>query len=374
MYQSFYKIYMIIKEITSMDIKLKTKYMKQAFNLAKKGEGFVNPNPLVGAVIVKNGKVIGKGYHKAFGQVHAEIDAFNHATEDVKGATMFVTLEPCSHHGKQPPCAHKIIQKGISKVVIANLDPNPLVYKQGVQLLKDAGIEVEYGLLESLGHKVNDIFFHYITTKKPFIAMKYAMTLDGKLATRNFNSKWITNEKSRAYVHDLRHKYTAILVGVNTIIKDDAKLNVRRHKKSKNPIRIILDPKLETPMNSFVVQTANEQPTWIVSEKYDAAYTNLGVRVIQMKTLDLHELMTILGEEKIDSIFIEGGAFTHASFLEAGLVNKVYAFVAPKIIGGSQALTPVSGQGVALMKDAYQLKDIQFQRFNEDILIMGYLK
>lgn len=357
-----------------MDIKLKTKYMKQAFNLAKKGEGFVNPNPLVGAVIVKNDKVIGKGYHKAFGQVHAEIDAFNNATEDVKGATMFVTLEPCSHHGKQPPCAHKIIEKGISKVVIANLDPNPLVYKQGVQLLKDAGIEVEYGLLESLGHKVNDIFFHYITTKKPFIAMKYAMTLDGKLATRNFDSKWITNEKSRAYVHDLRHKYTAILVGVNTIIKDDAKLNVRRHKKSKNPIRIILDPKLETPMNSFVVQTANEQPTWIVSEKYDAAYTNLGVRIIQMKTLDLHELMTILGEEKIDSIFIEGGAFTHASFLEAGLVNKVYAFVAPKIIGGSQALTPVSGQGVAFMKDAYQLKDIQFQRFDEDILIEGYLK
>ena len=357
-----------------MDKTLKTKYMKQAFNLAKKGEGFVNPNPLVGAVIVKNGKVIGKGYHKAFGQVHAEIDAFNNATEDVKGATMFVTLEPCSHYGKQPPCAHKIVEKGIKKVVIANLDPNPLVYKQGVKLLKDAGIEVEYGLLESLGHEVNDIFFHSITTNKPFIAMKYAMTLDGKLATRNFDSKWITNEKSRAYVHDLRHKYTAILAGVNTIIKDDAKLNVRRNKKSKNPIRIILDPKLETPLSSFVVQTAKKQPTWIVSEKHDEAYTNLGVRIIQMKTLDLHELMTILDEEKIDSIFIEGGAFTHASFLEAGLVNKVYAFVAPKIIGGLGALTPVSGQGVALMKDAHPLKDIQFQCFDEDILIKGYLK
>src|SRR5690554_7423228 len=374
MYQSFYKIYIIIKEITSMDIKLKTKYMKQAFNLAKKGEGFVNPNPLVGAVIVKNGKVIGKGYHKAFGQVHAEIDAFNNATEDVKGATMFVTLEPCSHHCKQPPCANKIIEKGISKVVISNLDPNPLVYKQGVQLLKDAGIEVEYGLLESLGHKVNDIFFHYITTKRPFVAMKYAMTLDGKLATKDFDSKWITNEKSRKYVHDLRNKYSAILVGVNTIIKDDAKLDVRRSKKSKNPVRIILDPKLQTPKRAYVVKTAKTQPTWIVSEIYDQSYVDLGVKIIQMPIIDLDKLMTILGEAKIDSIFIEGGAYTHARFLEANLVNKVYAFIAPKIIGGKNALTPIGGEGVSLMKDAHVLKDVTYTQFDEDILIEGYLK
>lgn len=229
-----------------MDLKLQTKYMKQAFNLAIKGEGFVNPNPLVGAVIVKNGKVIGKGYHKAFGHVHAEVDAIQNATEDVAGSTMFVTLEPCSHHGKQPPCAFKLIEKGIKEVYIANLDPNPLVYKQGVKVLEDAGIKVHYGILDELGLKVNDIFFHYITTKRPFVAMKYAMTLDGKLATKDFDSKWITNEKSRKYVHDLRNKYSAILVGVNTIIKDDAKLDVRRSKKSKNPVRIILDPKLQT--------------------------------------------------------------------------------------------------------------------------------
>lgn len=357
-----------------MDLKLQTKYMKQAFNLAIKGEGFVNPNPLVGAVIIKDGKVIGKGYHKAFGQVHAEVDAINHATEDVAGATMFVTLEPCSHPGKQPPCAFKLIEKGIKEVYIANLDPNPLVYKQGVKVLEDAGIKVHYGILDDLGLKVNDIFFHYITTKRPFVAMKYAMTLDGKLATKDFDSKWITNEKSRKYVHDLRNKYSAILVGVNTIIKDDAKLDVRRSKKSKNPVRIILDPKLQTPKSAYVVKTAKTQPTWIVSETYDQSYVDLGVKIIQMPTIDLDKLMTILGEAKIDSIFIEGGAYTHASFLEANLVNKVYAFIAPKIIGGKNALTPIGGEGVSLMKDALVLKDVTYTQFDEDILIEGYLK
>ncbi|MFA7417136.1 MAG: bifunctional diaminohydroxyphosphoribosylaminopyrimidine deaminase/5-amino-6-(5-phosphoribosylamino)uracil reductase RibD [Acholeplasma sp.] len=357
-----------------MEKTLKNKYMKQAFNLAKKGEGFVNPNPLVGAVIVKDGRVIGKGYHKAYGMVHAEVDAINNATEDVAGSTMFVTLEPCTHFGKQPPCAHMLVEKKIKSVYIANLDPNPIVYKQGVQILENAGIKVEYGLLDTLGASLNDIFFHYITTKRPFVAMKYAMTLDGKLATKDYDSKWITNEKSRKYVHDLRNKYRAILAGVNTIIKDDAKLNVRRHKKSRNPIRIILDPKLETPKDAYVVKTAIEQPTWIVTQKYDQAFVDLGVRLIQMDQIDLNKLLDILGDEKIDSLFVEGGAFTHAAFLEAGLVNKVYAFIGPKIIGGKHALTPVSGEGIALMKDALQLKDIKIKTFDEDILITGYIK
>jgi diaminohydroxyphosphoribosylaminopyrimidine deaminase/5-amino-6-(5-phosphoribosylamino)uracil reductase len=357
-----------------MDNKVKSKYMMAALNEAKKGEGFVNPNPLVGAVIVKNGKVIGKGYHKAFGHVHAEVDAINNATEDVEGSTMFVTLEPCTHFGKQPPCAHKLVEKKIKEVYIANLDPNPVVYKQGVKILENAGIKVEYGLKKHIGDALNDIFFHYITTKRPFVAIKYAMTLDGKLATENFDSKWITNEKSRKYVHDLRNRYRGILVGVNTIIKDDAKLDVRRKKAFKNPTRIILDPNLEIPKDAYVVKTAKQQPTWIVSEKYDQSLVDLGVRIIQMEKIDLNKLLDILGEEKIDSLFVEGGAYTHATFLEAGLVNKVYAFVAPKIIGGKHALTPIAGKGVSLMKDAYQLKNIKIKHFDDDILIEGYLK
>lgn len=356
-----------------MDIKEQQKFMNMALNLAKKGEGFVNPNPLVGAVIVKNGKVIGKGYHKKFGGPHAEVNAFNNAKTDVTGATMFVTLEPCSHYGKTPPCAKLIIEKGIKKVVIAKLDPNPLVYKKGVEMLESAGIEVSYGLLEEKAVKQNEIFFHYITHKRPFVAIKYAMTLDGKIATKSFDSKWITNEKSRKYVHDLRNKYMAILAGVNTIIKDDARLNVRRNKKSRNPIRIIIDPELKTPKSAYVVQTAHEQPTWIVSTTYDQSYVDLGVRIIQMKEINLESLLDILGSENIDAVFVEGGSFTHATFLDQKLVNKVYAFIAPKLIGGMDALTPVSGLGVNLMKDAHLLKDMRITLFDEDVLIEGNL-
>lgn len=348
--------------------------MEEAIALAEKARGFTSPNPLVGAVIVKDGKIIGRGYHEHYGNAHAEVNAFLNATEDVAGATMFVTLEPCSHYGKTPPCALKIIEKKIKKVVIAKLDPNPLVYKNGVKMLEAANIEVEYGLLEAEASYQNEIFFHFIQHKRPYVAIKYAMTLDGKIATKDFDSKWITNSKSRAYVHDLRNQYQAILAGVNTIIKDDANLNVRRSEPSRQPIRIIIDPDLLIPHESVVVKTANKQPTWVVSNNYDQTLVDLGVRIIKMEEIKLTKLLDLLGSENIDSLFIEGGSFTHGSFLDEKLVNKVYAFIAPKLIGGKAALTPVSGIGVSLMKDAYELTNIKIKTFDEDILVEGEIK
>ncbi len=349
----------------------KKAYMQKAINLAQQGEGFVNPNPLVGSIIVKDGKIIGEGYHEQYGGPHAEVNAFNHATEDVEGATMFVTLEPCAHYGKTPPCALKIVEKKIKKVIIAKTDPNPLVNMKGIEILKNAGIEVEYGLMSDQVELQNEIFLKYIQTKKPFVSIKYAMTADGKLATKNLDSKWITNEASRAYVHELRNKHMAILVGVNTIIHDDARLNTRLDKPHRNPIRIIIDPELSIPRDAYVIKTATVQPTWIVTKKYEQRLVDQGVRIIQMPEIDFVQLMDKLGEEKVDSVLIEGGSYTHGKALESGIVDKVYVFIAPKLIGGTKALTPVGGEGVALMSDAYQLKNVKYTPFGDDILMEG---
>jgi len=358
----------------------KEKYMQMAIDLANQGKGFVNPNPLVGAVIVKDGRIIGIGYHERFGEGHAEVNAFKNATEDVEGADMYVTLEPCSHYGKTPPCALKIIDKKIKRVFVSQLDPNPLVNSKGMKLLKDAGIEVETGILEKETKTQNEIFLKYIQTKKPFVAIKYAMTLDGKLATTTRDSKWITNEKSRAFVHEIRNQYMAIMTGVNTIIADDPKLNTRRNKPSRNPIRIILDPDLIIPLNSYVVQSAKEQPTWIVTSKNHQndkfkQLETLGVKLMTRSAnpdIDLNELMTYLGDQKIDSILIEGGSYLHAKAIESKIADKAFVFISPKIIGGSKALTPVGGEGVQLMKDAHLLHHTSIHTFDEDILIEGY--
>lgn len=359
----------------------KEEYMKKAIELADRGKGFVNPNPLVGAIIVKNGKIIGQGYHECFGHAHAEVNAFLNATEDVEGADMYVTLEPCSHYGKTPPCALKIIEKKIKRVFISQLDPNPLVNSQGVKLLEDAGIEVESGILEDETKKQNEIFLKYIQHKIPFVAMKYAMTLDGKIATSAKDSKWITNEKSRAFVHELRNQYMGIMVGTNTVLLDNPKLDTRRiGLKSRNPIRIIVDPNLITPRTHYVILSAKKQPTWIVTshlkdENELKPYLDLGVKFILKNTepLDLKDLLVTLGEMKIDGVLIEGGSYLHGSSLDSGIVDKVYAFIAPKMVGGAQALTPVSGKGVKLMKDAHLLNNIKIHTFDEDIMIEGYI-
>lgn len=358
------------------------KYMTHAINLAEKGKGSVNPNPLVGSVIVKNGKIIGEGYHEKFGSAHAEVNAFNHATEDPEGADMYVTLEPCSHYGKTPPCALKIIEKKVKRVFISQLDPNPLVSGKGVKLLKDAGIEVFVGINEEESKKQNEIFLKYIQTKKPFVALKYAMTLDGKIATRSKDSKWITNEKSRAFVHDLRNEYQAILVGANTILADDPMLTTRRDVPSRNPIRIILDPELVINLDAHVVKTAQNIRTIIyTSRQVDltkmALLKEKNVEIYQMDAtpnFNLNEVVSHIGQLSIDSVLVEGGSFVHAKMIEENIADKAYVFIAPKIIGGKEALTPIGGIGVDKMSEAYQLKNITMKTFDDDILIEGYFK
>ena len=357
--------------------------MKRALELAQKGIGYTSPNPLVGAVIVKDGKIIGEGYHEIFGGNHAEINAFKNATEDVRGATMYVTLEPCSHYGKTPPCANAIVEKGIKKVVIGLKDPNPLVSGNGIKILEDNGIEVISGVLEEEGRKLNEIFLKYITTKLPFCIMKTAMTLDGKIAAYTGDSKWITGELSRNYVHKLRHRVSGIMVGIGTILKDDPLLNTRlENGQGKDPIRIIVDSKLRIPLESNVLNIKSNSKTIIATtqnankEKLKALEEK-GAEVIitpAMDRVDLVFLMKALGERKIDSVLLEGGSELNYSALNEGIVDKVNSFIAPKIIGGSNSKTPVGGTGKPYMKEAINLESINLHTFGDDIMIEGYIR
>lgn len=355
--------------------------MALALELAAKGRGSVSPNPMVGAVIVKDGKIIGTGYHEKCGEGHAEVNAFKNATEEVQGATIYVTLEPCSHYGKTPPCADKIIEKGIAKVVIGTLDPNPLVAGRGVQKLLDVGIEVKSGILEDECKKINEVFMKYIVKKEPFVIMKAAMSLDGKIATKTGESKWITGETARKNVHELRSEVSGIMVGVNTVLKDDPELT-SRIENGKNPIRIIVDSKLRTPISSKILESANQVKTIIattISEDNEkvATFKEKGVHIIKTKTkdnrVDLNDLMKKLAIEKIDSVLLEGGSELNFSALNEGIVDKVQFYIAPKIIGGNGSKSPVGGNGIELLKDAFMLKDLTYKNAGDDLLIEGYI-
>ncbi|KRQ87555.1 Riboflavin biosynthesis protein RibD [Caloramator mitchellensis] len=359
------------------------KYMRRALELAKKGAGFTNPNPLVGAVIVKEGRIIGEGYHQIYGSHHAEVNAFRNAIEDVKGATMYVTLEPCSHFGKTPPCANAIVEKGIKKVVVAMEDPNPEVSGRGIKILRDNGIEVITGVLEEESRKLNEIFIKYITTKLPFCILKTAMTLDGKIATRTGDSKWITNEESREYVHNLRQRVAAIMVGVGTIIKDDPMLTTRLEKgNNSDPIRIIVDTRGRTPLDSKVLNIKSNARTIIATtelaekerlKEYEKKGAEIIITPLKDNKVDLKFLMQELGKRKIDSVLLEGGSELNYSAIEERIVDKVNIFIAPKFIGGNEAKTPIGGIGIPLMKDALLLKNLGLHRFGDDIMIEGYL-
>jgi len=358
--------------------------MRRALELSKKAVGFVNPNPLVGAVIVKDNRIIGEGYHEYFGGPHAEVNAFANATEDVEGATIYVTLEPCSHFGKTPPCADAIVRNKISKVVIGMIDPNPLVAGKGIEILKNNGIEVITGILEMEIKKTNEIFIKYISKKLPFCIMKTAMTLDGKIATAIGDSKWISNEKSRAYVHELRQRVTGIMVGIGTVLSDDPELTTRREDKlSINPIRIIIDSKARLPLDSKVLKCDEKTKTIIVTTEFAKgskleAIKQKGAEVIvtpsKNNRVDLNYLMKELGDMGIDSILIEGGSTLNYSALEEGIVDKVITFISPKIFGGTSGKTPVGGEGIKHVKDSIMLTDTQVTRFDEDIMIEGYIK
>ena len=359
-----------------------TFFMKRAIELAKKGRGSVTPNPLVGAVIVKDGKIIGEGYHERYGTNHAEVNAFNNASEDVSGATIYVTLEPCSHYGNTPPCADKIIEKRISKVVVGSLDPNPLVSGRGIERIREAGIEVIIGVLEEECLRLNEIFMKYIVDKKPYVIMKSAMSLDGKIATAKGESKWITGEKARLRVQELRNDITAIMVGVNTVKTDDPELTCRL-EGGVNPIRIIVDSSLRIPIDSKIVKTAHKIRT-IIATTINASKEDIkrleekNIEVLLIKDnedrVDLVELMKVLGEKKIDSILLEGGATLNSEALKSGIVNKVQIYIAPKIIGGDKARGPVGGMGIDKLCDAYKVNNISYEVIGDDILIEGYIE
>lgn len=355
------------------------KYMRLAMQLAGNAIGRTSPNPLVGAVIVKDNRVVGCGWHRKAGTPHAEVHALNQAGELAQGADVYVTLEPCAHYGKTPPCAKALVEAKVKNVYGGLLDVNPKVAGKGFKILEDAGIHVEYGFLQDELRKQNEVFFKWIEHKKPFVVLKAAMTLDGKIATATGQSKWITNETSRAYGYKLRDIYDGIMVGINTVIEDNPMLTARVDG-GKNPIRIVVDSSLKIDINANVVQDKSAKTIVATTDKANKdkilklQAQNVDVIVVdkdENDKVDIEKLLNILGQQNICSILVEGGATLSGSFVAKKLVDKVYFFIAPKIVGGKEAKTPVAGTGILNLQEALALKDIQIEKLEEDILIIG---
>lgn len=364
----------------------KEEYMRRALELARKGEGHTSPNPMVGCVVVKDGRIISEGYHEKYGEFHAERNALTRCTEDTAGADLYVTLEPCCHQGKTPPCTDIIIEKKIARVFVGSMDSNPLVAGKGVQILRDHGIYVETGILDAECRKLNEVFYHYIATKTPFVVMKYAMTLDGKIACATGDSKLVTGEIARTQVHRMRGRYRGIMVGIGTVLADDPMLNCRV-EGGVDPVRIICDSNLHIPTESQIVKTASDIETIVAcsqealeSERKQEKIRRLkeaGIQIIGTEGahgVNLVELMKKLGGQNIDSILLEGGGTLNASALEDGIVNKVYAYIAGKLIGGMDARSPVEGMGIDRMADAITLQNVEIEKLGDDFCIVGYVK
>lgn len=353
-------------------------FLKQALNLAKKGLGSTLPNPMVGALIVKNGKIISRGFHKKVGLPHAEIEALKKIKKhQAIGSTLYVNLEPCIHYGKTLPCTQAIIKSGLSRVVCSTIDPNPKVSGQGVKVLKKAGIEVSVGMLKEEAKKLNEVFFTFHKKKQPFIALKFASSLDGKIATSSYDSKWITGKKSLEYSHRLRRQYQAILIGVNTLLYDNP--NLGSYSKSKpDPLRIILDPKLKTPLNAQALRNKNViiATTKLADSQKLEKLQDLGfeVLVFNSEIIPLKKLLKIIARREILSILVEGGGKTLGNFIDENLCDKLYAFYAPTVIGGEKAITPVEGKGVNLISQSHRFKIESINRLGEDFLVTAYPK
>jgi diaminohydroxyphosphoribosylaminopyrimidine deaminase/5-amino-6-(5-phosphoribosylamino)uracil reductase len=351
-------------------------YIERTLRLAKKAEGFTTPNPMVGALLVKKNQIIAEDYHKKPGTPHAEALVISRAGEKTKGSTLYVNLEPCCHTDKRtPPCTKSIISAGIKKVVIAMLDPNPKVAGKGVKELSDAGIEVVYGILEEKAKKLNEAYIKYITTKKPFFILKIAMTLDGKIATPDGESKWITGEKARKLVHRIRSSSDAVMTAIGTVKADDPRLTARI-KGGKNPIRIVIDPELQTPLNAQILKTPPK--TIIVtknSNPHSIQFEKLNIELLYFEDkLDLNWLAAELGKREITSVLLEGGSSFNSHALEQGIIDKVMFFIAPKIIGGKDSFPAIGGKTFKRLKDAYNITDVKVKKIGNDILIEGYLK
>lgn len=362
---------------TPFDIQM----MTLAMSLAQQGEGWTNPNPLVGAVIVRDNEVIAQGYHARHGDLHAERNAFRDADSrgiDCQGATMYVTLEPCCHHGHQPPCTEAIIAHGIRRVVVGLCDPNPLVAGKGLKILLDAGITADFidddDIIAKLRHQ-NRVFLKYITTGMPWITAKWAMTLDGKIASSIGDSKWVSSPASRQIVHIMRKNHLAIMCGIGTVLADNPMLNVRLQEDNiRQPIRIVADRHLRIPLDCNIVRTADDIPVIIAASKNapqdkEQQLSALGVTVWRCDTLN--DLIRRAGENKIDSILLEGGGILNEAMLQENLIDEVTAFIAPKIIGGASALSPVEGLGIEKMSDAISLNNITIQQIDQDIVVNG---
>ncbi|MGF9853529.1 bifunctional diaminohydroxyphosphoribosylaminopyrimidine deaminase/5-amino-6-(5-phosphoribosylamino)uracil reductase RibD [Bacillus paramobilis] len=353
-------------------------YMDLALQNARAMKGQTEPNPLVGSVIVNDSRIVGVGTHLKAGEPHAEIHAIRMAGDHAEGGTIYVTLEPCSHHGRTGPCAVAIVEAGIKKVVIATLDPNPVVSGNGVKILQDAGIEVVIGIGMEKSQQMNEVFNKFIVEKKPFVTLKSGITLDGKIATHSSDSKWITSEQAREDVHQLRNEHMAILVGVNTVIKDNPELTTRI-PNGRNPIRVVMDSTLKIPLDSKIV-TDKQAETWIfTSVNYDpekkTALESLGIKIFHtngMNQVDPNEVVTILGENLVSSLLIEGGGGINASFFENQLIDKVVLYIAPKLIGGQQAPTFLEGTGIKKMGEAVELTDITVECMGKDFKFVGY--
>lgn len=350
------------------------KYMDLALELAEKGRGYVNPNPMVGAVVVKDGEIVGKGWHKFYGGPHAEVYALDEAGEKAEGATIYVTLEPCSHFGKTPPCAEKIKKMKIKKCVIACLDPNPIVAGRGKKILEEAGIEVVVGVREKEAKELNKVFMKYITEKNPYLFLKCAITLDGKIATNERDSKWITNEKSREKVQFLRHEYMGIMVGINTLINDNPRLTARI-ENGVNPFRIVVDPHLRTPLESNFVNMADDNKSIVITSKENeknnkiTELENKNIKIIYMEGYDfsVHEILKKIGELKIDSVLLEGGSFLISKAFKENRIDGGEIFIAPKILGGG--LPFIDGFDFKEIKDCFHLENVKFNVYDDNISV-----
>lgn len=354
------------------------RYMKRALELAEKGKGFTNPNPMVGAVIVKDDRIIAEGWHRKYGELHAERNALAACTEDPAGATMYVTLEPCCHYGKTPPCTEAIIGAGIGKVVAAMKDPNPKVAGKGMSILENAGIQTLCGVCGEEAAFLNRVFIKYMQEGRPWITLKAAMTLDGKIAAYTGDSRWISCSQSREHAHGLRATHSGILAGIGTVLADDPMLNCRLDREVRQPVRIIADSRASIPADSAIVRTAREYPT-IVAHTAEAPKENLqrleslGIRLMECRSQDGRispvSLAEEIGKAGIDSILAEGGGNLNFSLLEAGLVDETYFYIAPKMIGGKDSPTPAEGKGFPKMQDAVRFRNIETGCIGDDCLI-----
>jgi diaminohydroxyphosphoribosylaminopyrimidine deaminase/5-amino-6-(5-phosphoribosylamino)uracil reductase len=356
-------------------------WMKRALLLARKGKGRTSPNPLVGAVLVKRGRVVGEGYHAKAGEAHAEIVALRKAGKEARGSTLYVTLEPCTHYGKTPPCAPAVIQAGVRRVVVGMVDPNPVVKGKGISALRKAGIDVHSGTLEKECKTLNEAFCKYILMKVPFVILKVAATLDGKIATRNGESKWISSEASRRLVHRLRNEVDAVVVGVGTVLKDDPLLTARM-RGGRDPVRIILDSHLRIPEDARVIGVSSSRTLIATTplapkdkiERLDKA----GVQVLLIESkngvVDLRAFLSKMGEMGVMSVLVEGGSRVNGAFLDEGLVDKFLLFLSPRLMGDPQALGVFQGKGFEHLKDSTSVKDVKVKRIGEDILIEGYVE